>query len=158
MKHLLAAVLLVAACGGPAAPPKTPAQTLEEDLPTMLTCWNGGEILYRETTRSLDPWAQPDVITIYASGAWRAEGTRERSGCLAPDDLARLDAQLQSVRRTAPDAPMCAEPATHDTLIEVPDVGSLSYRWPCSPGPDEPTAAGIALARELTRRAITSKT
>jgi hypothetical protein len=151
MKYLLTAVLLLAACGGRSAPPKTPAETLDQDLPTMLTCWNGGEILYRETTRTLEHHAQPEVLTIYASGAWRAEGQRERRGCLSADELATLDAQLQSVRRAAPDAPMCAEQPTHDTLIEVPGVGALSYRWPCAPGPDATTAAGIALARKLTR-------
>ena len=153
MKYLLTAVLLLAACGGRAEPPKTPAQTLDADLPTMLTCWNGGDILYRETTHTLDFHARPDVLTIFASGAWRVEGSRERSGCLSADDLATLDANLRSVRRTAPDAPMCAEQPTHSTLIEVPGVGALSYQWPCAPGPDATTAAGIQLARDLTRRA-----
>src|SRR5687768_13648702 len=151
MKYLLPLVLLLAACGARAAPPKTPVQTLEEGLPTMLTCWNGGDVLYRETTRALEPGAKLDVLTIYASGAWRVDGQRERSGCLSADNLAALEARLQTVRRTAPDAPMCAALPTHDTLVEVPGVGALSYQWPCAPGPDESTAAGIALARELTR-------
>jgi hypothetical protein len=117
----------------------------------MLTCWNGGGVLYRETTRALEPGASPDVLTIYTSGAWRVDGARERGGCLSADDLAALEARLQTVRRVAPDAPMCAAMPTHDTLVEVPGVGALSYRWPCAPGPDEATAAGIQLARDLTR-------
>ncbi len=156
MKLSIASLVLVAAaCGGHAAPPpKTPAQTADEDLSSMMRCWNGGPILYRETTRALGYGIEPDVLTIYESGAWQAEGSRPGSGCLAPDDLAALDAKLQSVHRTAPDAPMCAQASTHDTLVEVPDVGVLSYQWPCSPGPDDSTAAGIALARDLTRRRV----
>ena len=152
MKYLLTAVLLLAACGGRPTPPKSPAETLDEDLPTMLTCWNGGDILFRETTHTLEHRAHPDVLTIFASGAWRVEGQRERSGCLSADDLATLETRLQSVRRAAPDAPMCAGLPTHSTLIEVPGVGALSYQWPCAPGPDADTAAGIDLARDLTRR------
>jgi hypothetical protein len=153
MNYLLALVLFLAACGARAAPPKTPAETLDADLPTMLTCWNGGDVLYRETTRTLDLHARPDVLTIFASGAWHVEGQRERRGCLSAGDLAVLETRLGSVRRAAPDAPLCAGLPTHSTLIEVPGVGALSYQWPCAPGPDADTAAGIELARDLTRRA-----
>lgn len=154
MKYFLIAALLLAACGGHAAPPKTPAATLDEEIPTMMTCWNGGDILFRETTRPLDRSARPEVLTIYESGAWHADGDRERSGCMSADDLATLETHLQSVRRTAPDAPTCAGLPTHDTLIEVPGVGALSYQWPCAPGPDATTAEGIELARTLTRRKL----
>lgn len=144
MKYLLAAFLLLAACGGATAPPKAPETE-------TLTCWDGGDVLYRETTSTLEPHARPDVITIFTSGAWHVEGQRERNGCMSAADLATLEAQLQSVRRAAPDAPTCAGLPTHDTRVEVPGVGALSYQWPCGPGPDATTAAGIDLARRLTR-------
>jgi hypothetical protein len=152
MKYLLTAALLLAACGARAAPPATPAASLDDDVPTMLTCWNGGDVLYRETTHTLEHGARPDVLTIYASGAWHAEGDRERSGCLAADDLAGLETRLQSLHRAAPDAPTCEALPTHHTLIEVPDVGALSDAWPCGSGPDASTAAAIEAVHELTRR------
>lgn len=151
MKYVLATTIVLAACGGPAAPPRSAAASLATDLPTMHTCWNGGDVLLRETTRALDHHARPDVLTILASGAWHVEGTRTRSGCLSADQLAALESRLQVVRRDAPDAPTCAGLPTHETLLEVPGVGALSYRWPCAPGPDAETAAGLALARDLTR-------
>ncbi len=151
---LLSALLLLSACHPRAAAPTTPVDPIDDELPTLYSCWNGGDVLYKETTRSLDRRGEAaGVLTIYESGAWQLEGgRREARGCLRADEVEVLEARLQTVKRQAPDSPMCSYLPDYDTLVEVPGVGALSYRWPCSPGPDETTAAGIELARDLTWR------
>jgi hypothetical protein len=155
VKLLLPALLLASACGAATAtsPPAAPTTLDDDQLPTMMTCWNGGDVLYRETTRTIGARGAPaEVLTVYESGAWRLEGRREQHGCLSGDEVAALEEQLRVVRRQAPGTPHCASQPTRDTLVEVPGVGALSYRWPCAQGPDEETATGIEAARDLTWR------
>lgn len=149
MKYLLPALLLAGGCGGAAVAPAPPVA----DEPPLLGCWNGGEILFRETTRTLGPGGGVRVIVIHESGAWHVDDRgRTRRGCLPPARLELLEAQLTTVRRARPDAPTCADTPTHDTLVEVPGVGAISYRWPCASGPDDATMTGIEAARDLTWR------
>jgi hypothetical protein len=152
VKSSLLALLLLAACRAPAAAPTTPAVAADDELPT-LGCWNGGEVVFRETTRSLRGDGAVETLTIYETGAWSLEGSRrERRGCLSAEQVSLLEERLATVRRARPDAPMCAAMPTYDSFVEVPGVGAIIYRWPCASGPDEATAAGIETARDLTWR------
>jgi hypothetical protein len=143
------AAVLAAACATTGRPRADPL----DDDDDVMSCWTGGEILFRETTHGIGAAAvPPDVLVIHDSGAWSLEGRRTGSGCLAGDEVEQLRDRLTVVRRVPPDAVTCAALATHTTLIEVPGTGSLSFDAPCGLGPDTATAAGIACAHDLTWR------
>jgi hypothetical protein len=150
VKSSLLALLLLAACHpAPAATPATTPTVAAEDF----GCWNGGEVIFRETTRSLRGDGATEILTIHETGAWTLESPRrERRGCLAAEEVSLLEERLATIRRQRPDAPMCTSTPTYDSLVEVPGVGAISYRWPCASGPDETTALGIETARDLTWR------
>jgi hypothetical protein len=149
VKSSLLAFLLLAACRAPAPAPTTTPTVAAEDF----GCWNGGEVVFRETTRSLRGDGATEILTIHETGAWTLESPRrERRGCLSAAQVSLLEERLAAVRRARPDAPMCTSTPTYDSLVEVPGVGAISYRWPCASGPDEATASGIETARDLTWR------
>ena len=153
MKRLLLALpalLLAAGCGAAPAARTAPAPAPEAPA---LGCWNGGAVLYRETTRNLER-GTVETLVIHETGAWHLEaGHRSRRGCLAPDQVETIEQQLTSVRRAPPDTTTCSDAPTRTTLVEVPGVGAISYRWPCARGPDDATRIGIETARDLTWRA-----
>jgi hypothetical protein len=150
---LLACLLLLAGCRAPAPATSTTTPAAPIVAAEDFGCWNGGEVVFRETTRSLRGDGALEVLTIHETGAWTLESPRlERRGCLSAAQVSLLEERLATIRRQRPDAPTCAGAPTYDSLVEVPGVGAISYRWPCASGPDEATTIGIETARDLTWR------